>query len=139
MKPVESQAQRANEVTKMAKQLGGKKRVFRGQGDRRQVNCTSQQLSHHSTQPPMNTLTTSLDAFVIDFWLRISRHDLRTFNFSHSNPGAPYPSLPDMVRHIGGRQFHPEAVPDFHNNDALFLFAVRAHFDEVNNVLPKDQ
>ena len=79
----------------------------------------------------MNSLTTSLDAFVIDFWLRISRHNLRSFDSSHNNPGAPYPSLPDMVRHIKGRQFHPEAVPDFHHNDALFLFAVRAHFDEV--------
>ena len=35
------------------------------------------------------------------------------------------------LRHIQGRQFHPEAVPYFHHNDALFLFAVRAHFDEV--------
>ena len=26
---------------------------------------------------------------------------------------------------------HPEAVPNFHHNDALFLFDVRAHFDEV--------
>ena len=79
----------------------------------------------------MNSLTTSLDAFVVDFRLRISCHNLRSFNSSHNNPGAPYPSLLDMVRHIKGRQFHPEAVPDFHHNDTLFLFAVRAHFDEV--------
>ena len=27
--------------------------------------------------------------------------------------------------------YQGEAVPAFHHNDALFLFAVRAHFDEV--------
>ena len=79
----------------------------------------------------MNTLTPSNDAFIIDFRLRISRHDFRTFDFSHRNAGVLYPSLADMVRHIRGRQFHPEAFPDFHNNDALFCFAVRVHFDEV--------
>ena len=79
----------------------------------------------------MNSLTTSLDAFVVNFRLCISRHDLCSFDSSHNNPGAPYLSLPDMVHHIRGRQFHPEAVPDFHHNDALFLFAMRAHFDEV--------
>ena len=79
----------------------------------------------------MNSLTTTLDAFVVDFRLRISRHNLRSFDSSHSNPGAAYPSLPDMIRHIKGRLFHPEAVPDFHHNNALFLFAMRAHFDKV--------
>ena len=78
----------------------------------------------------MNSLTTSLDAFIANFRLRISRHDLRSFDCSHDNPGTPYPSLPDMVRHIRGRKFHPEAVPAFHHNDTLF-FAVRAHFDEM--------
>ena len=79
----------------------------------------------------MNSLTTSLDAFVIDFHLRISRHDLCSFDCSHNNPSTPYPSLLDMVRHIKVRQFHLEAVPNFHHNNALFLFAVRVHFDEV--------
>ena len=79
----------------------------------------------------MNSLTTSLDAFFVEFRLHISHHDLRSFKCSHDNPGTPYPSLPDMVCHIRGRQFHLEAVPAFHHNDALFLFAVRAHFDEV--------
>ena len=79
----------------------------------------------------MNTLTPSNDAFIIDFRLRISRHDLCTFDFSHRNTGAPYPSLADMVHDVRGREFHPEAFPDFHNNNTLFCFAVRAHFDEV--------
>ena len=36
-----------------------------------------------------------------------------------------------MVGHIKRREYHPESVSNFHNNDALFWFAVRAHVDQV--------
>ena len=77
----------------------------------------------------MNTLNGPKDAFIVDFCHRISHHDLRNHDSDRCNPSAPYPPIEDLVRSAKAR-YHNDSFPAYYNNNALFGFAIRAHFDQ---------
>ena len=63
------------------------------------------------------------------FLTRISRHDLRNHNSDCCNLGSPYPPIEDLVRSAKAR-YHDDDFPSYRNNNALFGFAIRSHFDQ---------
>ena len=77
----------------------------------------------------MNTLNGPKDTFIVDFCHRISCHDLRNHDSDRCNPSAPYPPIEDLVRSAKAR-YHDDSFPSYHNNNALFGLAIRAHFDQ---------
>ena len=77
----------------------------------------------------MNTLNGPKDTFIVDFCHRISHHDLRNHDSDPCDPSAPYPPIEDLVRSANAR-YHDDLFPSYHNNNALFGLAIRAHFDQ---------
>ena len=84
----------------------------------------------------MNTLNGPKDTFIVDFCHCISRHDLRNHDSDRCNPSAPYPPIEDLVR-IAKARYHDDPFPSYHNNNALFGFAIRAHFDQKERSITK--
>ena len=84
----------------------------------------------------MNTLNGPKDAFIVDFCHCISRHDLHNHDSDRCNPSAPYPPIEDLVCSAKAR-YHDDSFPSYHNNNALFGLAIRAHFDQKERSIAK--